>query len=132
MENKGAESASRVKYLAGVLDSLGCIRIEALRKGEKASLCLWVTSKHFPLMEVMQKFGAHVGRKADGQYRAKWKDQKAYGVLKSVVQHLSIRRDQARLGMEFFEQKRQDPTGENDKFYRLRLKLLKREEEGGT
>jgi hypothetical protein len=84
-------------------------------------------------MEAMQKFGAHVGRKSDGQYRAKWKDQKAYGILKSVVQHLAIRRDQARLGMEFFESRKgQNPTGENDQFYRLRLKLLKREEEGGS
>ena len=132
MEKVGTETAARVRYLAGVLDSLGCVRIEALRKGERATLCLWVTSKHFPLMEVMQKFGAHIGRKSDGQYRAKWKDQKAYLVLKSVVQHLAVRRDQARVGMEFQEQRKQDPTGENDQFYRLRLKLLKREEEGGT
>jgi len=83
-------------------------------------------------MEQMQKFGAHVGRKTDGQYRAKWKDQKAYILLKTVVQHLAVRRDQARLGMEFHEQKKRDLTGGDDQFFRLRLKLLKKEEEGGN
>lgn len=129
----GTESpTSRLQYLAGVIDSLGCVRIESLRKGEQASLCLWVTSKHFDLMEIMQKFGAHVARKSDGQYRAKWKDQKAYSVLKSIVQFLVLRKAQARVAMEFQEQRKQNPTGENDQFYRMRLKLLKREEEGGT
>jgi hypothetical protein len=80
------------------------------------------------MMEVMQKFGAHVGQKSDGQYRAKWKDQKAYGILKQVVQFLSFRKAQARVGMEFFENQKQDPTGENDQFYRMRLKLLKKDE----
>lgn len=133
MEKAGTESQrARLQYLAGVLDSIGCVRIESLRKGERATLCLWVTSKHFALMEVMQKFGAHIGQKADGQYRAKWKDQKAYGILKSVKQFLTLRKTQATVGMEFYEQVKQDPTGDNDQFYRMRLKLLKREEEGGT
>ena len=122
---------SRIMYLAGVLDSLGCVRIESLRKGEQATLCLWITSKHFELMEIMQKFGAHVGQKSDGQYRAKWKDQRAYSILKQVVSYLTFRKAQARIGMEFFENQKRDPTGNNDQFYRLRLRLLKREEEGG-
>jgi hypothetical protein len=129
---KGTESPkSRIQYLAGVLDSLGCIRIESLRKGERATLCLWVTSKSFEMMEAMQKFGAHVGRKSDGQYRAKWKDRKAYNILKQVVSYLTVRKGQARVAMEFQEQRASDELGANDQFYRMRLKLLKREEELG-
>lgn len=133
MESKGSESPrSREQYLAGVLDSLGCVRIESLRKGERATLCVWVTFKHFPLMEVLQKFGAHIGQKTDGQYRAKWKGQKAYNILKRISPHLSFRKDQARLGIEFHEQQERDLEGKNDQFYRMRLKLLKAQEEGGN
>ena len=129
---KGAESPNpKMYYLAGILDSLGCVRIESLRKGERATLCLWVTSKHFPIMEAMQQFGAHVGQKADGQYRAKWKDQKACILLKRVMPFLKFRKDQAKLGIEFFDQRERDQEGENDQFYRMRLRLLKAAEEKG-
>lgn len=131
METKGTESPrSKILYLAGVFDSLGCVRIETPKKGELPSLYIWITSKHFALMEILQKYGAHVARKADGQYRAKWRDAKAYNLLKQIGPFLAMRKDQATCGLEFHDNRKQDPTGENDQIYRMRLRLLKRADEG--
>lgn len=128
METKGTESA-RLSYLAGIFDAIGCVRIETPKKGERPSLYIWITSKHFELMEMFQRLGAHVGKKLDGQYRAKWRDQRAYNLLKQFLPFLTIRKEQAKCGIEFLENKKQDPQGENDVVFKLRLKLLKRGEE---
>lgn len=128
-ENGTKVSNPLLLYLVGIFDGLGCVRIETPKKGEKPSLYMWITSKHFELMEMLQKFGAHIGRKADGQYRAKWRDQKAYNLLKQLFPYLTIRKDQATCGIEFYENRKRDPEGQNDIVYRLRLRLLKREEE---
>jgi hypothetical protein len=118
-----------IKYIAGLFDALGTVKIETPRNAEKPSLYIWITSGHWELMEVLQKFGAYVGRKTNGRWRAKWRDYRAYRILKSILPHLIIRKDQARVGVEFLENRKQDPTGEDDVIYRLRLKLLKRADE---
>ena len=56
-----------IMYLSGVFDTKGCVRIEVPKKGAKPSLYIWVTSKNFELMEVLQGFGAYVSQKSDGQ-----------------------------------------------------------------
>lgn len=118
-----------ILYLAGVFDTVGCVRIETPIKGAKPSLYIWITSKHFGLMEVLQGLGAYVSQKADGQYRAKWRDKRAYDVLKSLVSYLRIRKEQALCGIEFFEAKTHDPNLEEEIIFRIRLRLLKKEEE---
>lgn len=118
-----------IPYLSGIFDIGGCVRIEVPKKGAKASLYIWITSKNFELMEVLQGFGAYVSQKSDGQYRAKWRDKRAYDILKSIVQFLKIRKEQAVCGMEFFEAKTQDPNLPEEVIFRMRLKLLKKDEE---
>jgi len=118
-----------ILYLSGIFDIGGCVKIEVPKKGAKASLYIWVTSKHFELMEFLQSFGAYVSRKSDGQYRAKWRDKRAYDVLRGMVPHLKVRKDQALCGLEFFEEKQRDPTLNDEVIYRMRLKLLKKDEE---
>lgn len=116
-------------YLSGIFDARGCVRIEVPKKGAKPSLYIWVTSKNFGLMEVLQGLGAYVSQKADGQYRARWRDKRAYDVLKTIAQFLHIKKDQAVCGIEFFESKLKDPEISDETIFRLRLKLLKKEEE---
>jgi len=116
-------------YIAGLFDGLGTVKIETPRKAQIPSLYIWITSKHWGLMEVLQKFGAYVGRKSDGQWRARWRDNHAYRILKSITPYLTVRKEQAKVGIEFIENRKGDPNGENDVVYRMRLKLLKKEEE---
>lgn len=119
-------------YVAGLFDIGGCVKIEPPRKEGKSALLVWITSKNFKVIEALQAFGAYVGQKQGGQYRAKWKDKKAYVFLKAVSPYLIMRKDQANVGMEFWEEKTQSPTEETDMVYIVRLKLLKKvEEEGG-
>lgn len=134
MNVKSTELASSLlPYIAGLFDLGGCVKIETPNKGQSASLYVWVTCKNFKVMETLQTFGAYVGKRQDGQYRAKWRDSRAYGVLKSLMPHLIIRKDQAQIGIEFIEEKRRNPTPETDIVYRLRLKLLKQDDgEGGV
>lgn len=119
-----------ILYLSGIFDAKGCVRIEVPKKGAKPSLYIWVTSKNFELMEILQGFGAYVSQKSDGQYRAKWRDKRAYDILKAIAQSLHIKKDQAVCGMEFFEEKMQNPELPDEVIFRLRLKLLKKTEEG--
>jgi hypothetical protein len=118
-----------IPYLGGIFDIGGCVRIEVPKKGTKASLYVWITSKNFELMEVLQGFGAYVSQKADGQYRAKWRDKRAYDVLRSITPYLHILKEQALCGIEFFEAKQRDPEISEETIFRLRLKLLKKEKE---
>jgi len=118
-----------ILYLSGIFDVKGCVRIEVPKKGAKASLYIWVTSKNFGLMEIMQGFGAYVSQKADGQYRAKWRDKRAYDTLQAIIPYLHVRKDQAICGLEFFEAKQRDPALSEEVIFRMRLKLLKKEED---
>jgi len=125
-------SVSFLPYIAGLFDLGGCIKIETPKKGQSASLYAWVTCKNFKVMETLQTFGAYIGRRQDGQYRAKWRDSRAYGVLKSLMPYLMIRKEQAQIGIEFIEEKRRNLQSDTDVVYRLRLKLLKQDDgEGG-
>ena len=124
-------SVSFLPYIAGLFDLGGCIKIETPKKGQSASLYAWVTCKNFKVMETLQTFGAYISRRQDGQYRAKWRDSRAYGVLKSLMPYLMIRKEQAQIGIEFIEEKRRNPQSDTDIVYRLRLKLLKRDDGEG-
>jgi hypothetical protein len=114
-----------VLYLAGLFDGLGTVKIETPKKGMRPCLYAWVTSPHFELMEVLQRLGAHITRRPDGNYRARWKEGSAHRMLNSIKPHLFLKKDLALLGIEFFEQKEKDSNGDNDVVYRLRLKLFK-------
>jgi len=119
---------SELAYIAGLFDLGGCIRIEkSLKSKTLPSLYVWITSKHFRLMEHLQKFGAVIGQKSDGQYRAKWKDNSAYSLLRSIYNLLLIRKEQAKIGMEFMEAKKQNPDFKDSVVYQLRLRLVKKE-----
>jgi hypothetical protein len=50
-------------------------------------------------------------------------------MLQSIKGTLSVKKDIAICGIEFWENKEKDSSGENDVVYRLRLKLLKTTEE---
>jgi len=118
-----------VLYLAGLFDGLGTVKIETPKKGMRPCLYAWITSPHFELMEVLQRLGAHISRRPDGNYRARWKEKSAERMLQSIKQNLFLKREVATCGIEFFDNKGKDPSGENDVVYRLRLKLLKTTEE---
>jgi len=120
----------RIQYIAGLFDVGGCVRVENPGKDQRASLYVWITSKHFELMEVLQAIGAHIGKKQDGQYRAKWRDGRAQLLLRQVLPYLVVRKEQAKLGIEFMDQRKQKPDVNEDQIFRIRLKLLKVEEEG--
>lgn len=121
-----------VLYLAGLFDGLGTVKIETPKKGLRPCLYAWITSPHFELMEILQRLGAHVSRRSDDQYRARWKERSAYRMLQSIKGYLSVKKEMAICGIEFFESKEKDPNGDNDVVYRLRLKLLKAAEEEVT
>lgn len=118
-----------ILYLAGVFDGLGTVKIETPKKGMRPCLYAWITSPHFKLMEGLQRFGAHISRRTDDNYRARWKERSAYRMLQSIKNNLSIKKEIAICGIEFWENKEKDSSGENDVVYRLRLKLLKTAEE---
>ena len=129
MKNVTEESNPLLLYVSGLFDGCGCVKIETPKKGERAVLYAWITTKHFSAMEPLQNLGAHVSKRPDGQYRAKWRDQRAYTLLKRMLPHLRMRKEQAKCGMEFLDNKKRDPQEDNDNVYKLRLRLLKREEE---
>lgn len=119
-----------LSYLAGLFDIRGCIKIEAPKKTEALSLYIWITSKSFRLMEFLQTFGAKVGQRPDKQYKAKWKDKAAYSILKMIIPYLMVKKDQAEVGIEFFDNKTKglDPAKSLVPLM-LRLRLMRRHEE---
>lgn len=133
MTNKDTESKNGlIPYIAGIFDLGGCIKIETPNKSQSASLYVWITCKNFKVMDILQSYGAYIGKRQDGQYRAKWRDSRAYGILKSLMPHLVIRKDQAQIGIEFLDEKRRNPQPETDIVYMKRLKLCKQTDgEGG-
>jgi hypothetical protein len=116
-------------YLAGLFDGLGTVKIETPKKGLRPCLYAWITSPHFELMEVLQRLGAHISRRPDGNYRGRWKEKSAHRMLHSIKPHLFLKKEVVLCGIEFFENKGKDTSGENDVVYKLRLKLLKATEE---
>lgn len=121
---------TELSYLAGLFDMRGCIKIEAPKKDEAISLYAWVTSKSFKLMEFLQTFGAKVGQRTDKQYKAKWKDKGAYSLLKLIIPYLNVKKDQAEVGIEFYEDKSNGGnTQKNQIPLMLRLRLMRRHEE---
>jgi len=70
-----------------------------------------------------------IGKRADGKYKAKWKDEAASDFLSLIMPYLQIKTDQADLGIEFMQCK---STAKNPSTYVMplskRLKLLKRED----
>ena len=135
METKASEATNTLNsYIAAALDIAGSIKIESPRKTTEekgASLLVWITSKRFKLMELLQKRGAFITPTSDGQYRAKWKDKNAVRLLRQLLPHLELRKNQAKIGLEFIDAKEQNPTEQTDAIYRLRLKLQKRLDEEG-
>ena len=116
-------------YLSGLFDGLGTVKIETPKKGMRPCLYAWVTSKHFSIMEELQKLGAHITHRPDGLYRARWKENNAYRILQSIKSFLKVKKEQAICGVEFWENKRSGATEDNDVVFRLRLRLLKASEE---
>ncbi len=116
-------------YLAGLFDGLGTVKIETPKKGMRPCLYAWITSKHFSIMEVLQRLGAHISVRPDKMYRARWKENSAHRMLQSIKPFLNVKKEQAICGVEFFNHKKGDSEGLNDIVYRLRLRLLKAEEE---
>ncbi len=116
-------------FLAGLFDIRGCIKIEAPKKSETLSLYTWITSKSFKLMEFLQLFGAKVGQRPDKQYKAKWRDKGAYSMLKLVEPYLMVKKDQAEVGIEFFDAKSKEAGSDTLIPLTLRLRLMRRHEE---
>lgn len=116
-------------YISALFDSIGTMKIEPSKKGEISSLYVWITRSDFKLMEYLQRAGAYVIDMGEGQFRAKWKDHKAYRLLQSISRFSQMKREQIKIGIEFFEVKTSEPKEEKfDIPYRLRLKLLKQTE----
>lgn len=117
---------SEFAYVAGLFDIAGCVRIETPKKGANCSLFAWVVSPDFKLMEYLQLFGARIGQKSDGQYRAKWRDNRAHTLLFSLLPYLRMRKEEALVGIDFMTSRKKDPNNTtNDATFRLRLKLIK-------
>lgn len=118
-----------ILYLAGIFDGLGTVKIEIPKKGMRPCLYAWITSPHFKLMETLQRLGAHISHRSEGNFRARWKENSAYRMLQSIKGTLSIKKDIVICGIEFWENKEKDSSGKDDIVYQLRLKLLKTIEE---
>ena len=117
-------------YIAALIDSIGTLKIEPPKKGEVSCLYVWITRANFKLMEYLQRFGAYIVDMGEGQFRAKWKDQGACRLIKSIIHFSREKREQLSLGIEFFEAKTSEQKEVNfDLPFRLRLKLLKQTEE---
>jgi len=117
-------------YISALIDSVGVIKIEPPKKGEISSLYVWITHSDFKLMEYLQRAGAYIVDIGEGQFRAKWKDHGAYRLLQSISRFSQIKREQIKVGREFFEAKTSEQKEEKfDIHYRLRLKLLKKTED---
>ena len=127
-KKKMTDTDPLILYLSGAFDIGGCIKIETPKKASGASLFVWITYKSFKLMEILQKRGAHIGQKADGAYRAKWRDHGAYNVLRKLMPYLVIRKEQAKIALEFFEERERDKTPSTDAIFKLRLRLEKRKD----
>jgi hypothetical protein len=120
---------SDTAYISALMDSIGAIKIESPKKGEECCLYVWITHKDFKLMEYLQRSGAFIIHLDDKQFRAKWKDHGAYKLLKSIIPFSKMRREQVRVGIEFFEAKTSETKQENFSIpFLLRLKMLKAEE----
>lgn len=115
---------TELAYIASMLDNIGSIKIETPRKAAKSSLYVTISSKNFKLMEFLQLFGAKVGQKPDGQYRAKWRDNSAGRLLKAVQPLLRLKELQASIAIEFIDE-RDSMSESRDATYRLRMKLSK-------
>lgn len=116
-------------YIAGLLDSIGTIRIEVPKKGKECNLYVWVTHKNFKLMEDLQRSDAFIINLEDKQFRAKWTNYNAYRLLKTIYPFSKMKREQIKVGIEFFEAKTSETKQENFSIpFRLRLKMLKAEE----
>jgi hypothetical protein len=117
-------------YISALIDSIGTIKIESPRKGEIDCLYVWITHSDFKLMEYLQRAGAFIITLGEGQFRAKWKDYKAYRLLKSIIVFSKMKREHMQCGIEFFEAKTSEQTDEKfNIIYRLRLKMLKKTED---
>lgn len=117
-------------YISALIDSIGTIKIEPPKKSEISCLYVWITRSDFKLMEYLQRAGAYIVDLGEGQFRAKWKDHKAYNLLKSIISFSKMKREQMQVGIDFWEAKNAEQK--EDKFditYRLRLKLLKKAED---
>ena len=125
---KQRETDLLIPYISGLFDIGGCIKIETPKKATEASLFIWITYKAFGLMELLQKKGAHIGQKSDGAYRAKWRDRQAYFLLRKLIPFLIIRKEQARIALEFFEEREKGKTASTDSIFKLRLRLCKRKD----
>ncbi len=126
MDFKNTEYA----YLSGIFDTRGFIKIDTPKYKDIPSLYAWVTSKSFSLMEFLQKYGAKVSRRSDGQYKAKWKEGSAYFLLKKVYPHLRVKKDQAEVGIEFYDEKKKNPDPKDILIpLMLRLRLMRRSDE---
>jgi hypothetical protein len=80
-------------------------------------------------MEFLQLFGAKVGQRPDKQYKAKWRDKGAYSILKLIEPHLIAKKDQAEVGIEFFDNKLKEVPTEKLIPMMLRLRLIRRHDE---
>lgn len=121
-----------ISYLAGVFDIHGSIKIIVDKRDlANSSLFVWITAKDVGLMKFLQLFEAEVGPVTGGQFRARWKDDKACYLLKNIFPHLIIKKDQAEVGMEFYTNK---TNNINPVTYVMplvtRLKLLKKDDLG--
>lgn len=117
-------------YIAALIDSIGTLKIEPSKKGEISCLYVWITKNDVKLMLFLQRAGAFIIDLGDGQFRAKWRDHKAYRLIKSIMPFSQMKREQLQVGIEFMDAKTSE-TKENqfDIPYRLRLKMLKKTEE---
>jgi hypothetical protein len=117
-------------YIAALFDSIGTIKIEPPKKGEISCLYIWITRNDAKLMLFLQREGAYIMDLGDGQFRAKWRDHKAYRLIKSIMPFSKMKREQLQVGLDFFEEKSKNPQESNFAIhYHLRLKLLKKTEE---
>jgi hypothetical protein len=121
---------SEIGYAAGIFDIHGSIKILIPDKeDQEPSLYMKVTAKNINLMKFLQLFDAVVGASSGGQFRAKWKDENACRFLKLLLPYLIVKKEQAELGIEFWESRIKAPqTKETANEFKVRLSLLKRDD----
>lgn len=104
------------EYLAGLLDGEGCISITKIKgktqgngqKSPRYRLRVSITQKNKGFLEFLKTiFGGFVTRKANlsNCHHLMWWDNRAAWILGCTMQHLILKEEQARVGLEFVEYK---------------------------
>ena len=151
MTTRGKVSSLTIQYIAGFFDGEGCVNIYQMKKGVKKDrigyeLSASVHNTNVKIIDILKnQFGGYVNKRVRNNNRWKtaydWKlsSSKAYEFLKQIEPHLILKKEQARIAIEFQNLKKskefrfRPSTPNEDEFYEIcyqQMRLLNRKGKG--